>query len=330
MNKKNIIIFSVILFIVVIFILFFSVQKGDSQDVLFSIKKGQSVVQIAENLKKEGFIHTKLYFYVYVFLTGTTEKLQAGDYMINKNMSVGDIVVKFATGEIIPNEVEITVIPGWDLEDIGKVFENNNIFSKEEVKHFFDKDRGYDYNFLFDKPKTIGYEGYLYPDTYIISKDESLKKIAEKFFNNFDKKIDENLKQEILRQGKTIFEVVTMASLLEKEVATYEDKQLVAGILWKRIKNNMPLQVDATLWYFLNKTSKELTLDDLKIKSPYNTYLNLGLPIGPIANPSLESIKAAIYPKSSKFWYYLSNEKGETVFSKTFEEHKKAKAKYFK
>lgn len=329
MNKKNIII-AIGALLIFIFILFFNVQKGDTQDTVFSIKKGQSVSQIAENLKKSWFIHTKLYFYAYVFLTGTAEKLQAGDYMLNKNMGVRDMVVKFATGQVVSNEVEITVIPGWDLEDIGKNFEKNNIFSGKEIKDFFARERNFNYNFLFDKPKSAGYEGYLYPDTYRISKDDKLEEIAEKFFDNFDIKFNENLKREVLNQDRTIFEIVTMASLLEKEVRTFEDKQLVAGILWKRIKNKMPLQVDATLGYFLNKTSKELTINDLKIKSPYNTYLNLGLPVGPIANPSVESIKAAIYPKSSLFWYYLSTEKGESVFSKTFEEHKKAKAKYLR
>ncbi|MBI3458735.1 endolytic transglycosylase MltG, partial [Candidatus Azambacteria bacterium] len=187
-----------------------------------------------------------------------------------------------------------------------------------------------DYGFLIDKPKELDYEGYLFPDTYRIFKDESLKYLIEKIFNNLDSKLTVDLRNEIRSQGKTIFEIITMASIIEKEVKTPDDKKIVAGILWKRLSVNMPLQVDASLGYITGKTSRQLTKNDLSLTSPYNTYTYRGLPRGPISNPSLESIMAATYPQESEFWYYLSTKNGQTIFSKNFEDHKKAKQKYLR
>ena len=146
--------------------------------------------------------------------------------------------------------------------------------------------------------------------------------------DNFDKKLTTDLREEIQKQGKTIFEIVTMASLIEKEVREKEDKEIVSGILWKRLKNNIPLQVDATISYITGKQTTKISREETQIDSPYNTYKYLGLPIGPICNPGIDSIKAAIYPKNSQHWYYLSTSEGKTIFSETLEEHNLAKAKY--
>jgi UPF0755 protein len=183
---------------------------------------------------------------------------------------------------------------------------------------------------LKDKPKSLNLEGYIFPDSYKIRKEETIEDIINKTLQNFDKKVTPELRQEIEKQNKTIFEIITMASLLEKEVKTLEDKKIVSGILWKRLENNMPLQVDATISFITGKKDANISIEETKIDSPYNTYKYKGLPLGPISNPGLESIIAAIYPESSDYWYYLSTPEGETVFSKTLEEHNIAKAKYLK
>jgi len=170
-------------------------------------------------------------------------------------------------------------------------------------------------------------EGFLFPDTYYLPVDVTPEKVVEIMTTNFDKKMAP-FKEEIEGQGKTIFEIVIMASLLEKEVKTFEDKELVSGILWKRLKNNIPLQVDATISYITGKQTTRISREETQIDSPYNTYKYLGLPIGPICNPGIDSIKAAIYPKNSQYWYYLSTSEGKTIFSETLEEHNLAKAKY--
>jgi len=172
---------------------------------------------------------------------------------------------------------------------------------------------------LYDEMPEL--EGYLFPDTYWIRRGASLEEIVEKMKTNFQEKT----------KGLEITpEIVIMASLIEKEVKTKEDKELVSGILWKRLEDKMPLQVDATITYITGKRTTKISKEETQIDSPYNTYKYLGLPIGPICNPGLESIMAALYPKDSEFWYYLSSPEGKTYFSKTLEEHNIKKAKYLK
>jgi UPF0755 protein len=172
-------------------------------------------------------------------------------------------------------------------------------------------------------------EGYLFPDTYYFPVDVTGEEVVRIMRENFEKKISP-YKKEIEKSGKTLQEILIMASLLEKEVKTKEEKELVSGILWKRLKYGIPLQVDATITYITGKKTIKIPLEDLQIDSPYNTYKYKGLPPAPICNPGLESILAALYPKESEYWYYLSIPEGKTLFFKTLKEHNLAKAKYLK
>jgi UPF0755 protein len=156
------------------------------------------------------------------------------------------------------------------------------------------------------------------------------KDLVKKMLDNFDDKLTPDLRAEIKKQGKTIFEIITMASLIEKEVITKEDKEMVSGIFWRRMKIGMPLDSCATIAYVLGVNKWRYSYEDTRIPSPYNTYLNAGLPLGPICNPGLESITAAVYPKTSAFLFYLSTPEGETIYSRTLEEHNIAKAKYLR
>jgi len=193
------------------------------------------------------------------------------------------------------------------------------------------KDFSSNYVFLKSKPKNISLEGYLFPDTYEVAYGEELEDIVEKMLDNFDKKLSQRLRNlGITKQGKTVFEIITMASLIEKEVKSLEDKKIVSGILWKRINAGIGLQVDATVTYITGKKSTRVSKQETEIDSLYNTYKYRGLPLGPISNPGLESIEAATYPQSSDHWYYLSAPDGETIFSKTLEEHNIAKAEHLK
>jgi len=322
------------LILLVILVFFFSVflipSTYNTKKVIFEIKKGEGISEIASNLKEKNLISSQIYFYFQTFFNDSYNKLQAGDYLLNQGMGVGEIVRKFVKGEVLLRESEVTIIPGWTIKDINNYFSTLNIFQKEDIDKILKSYQSSDYGFLADKPKSLDFEGYFFPDTYRIFKDESLSFLIKKIFDNFDNKLTVNLRNEIKRQGKTIFEIITMASIIEKEVQTFEDKKIVSGLLWKRLKVNMPLQVDASLGYVTGKGSLQLTKDDLSAKSPYNTYLNRGLPKGPISNPSQESILAAIYPQESQFWFYLSANDGQTIFSKNFEDHKKAKMKYLK
>lgn len=303
-------------------------ERSQPHVINFVIEKGEEVKEIAQKLEKLHLIRGAFYFEVYVWRENIGTELQAGQYRIYPEISIKEIAKKFVRGDVISNEEEITFPEGFSLADMEKRLYDNgfNSIYLTQFKPFFFGSR-----FVFLRNITaVNLEGFLFPDTYKFDKDWDAEKIAGKMLENFDKKISNELLWEIKKQNRTIFEIIIMASVIEKEVATENDKKLVSGILWKRLGVGMPLQADATITYIMGKKTSEITLDDLKINSPYNTYVNKGLPIAPISNPGMESILAAIYPEPSDYWYYLSKPSGESVFSQTLDEHNRAKAKYLK
>lgn len=288
--------------------IYYPVNPDSDETVIFLVKKGEGAKEISINLKEQGLIRYSSLFKVYALVQGQTEKLQAGEYELSPGMAIPEIVNKLASGDRIKKI--ITIIEGWTLKDIANYLEEKGIAQTEEL----------DPNL----------EGYLFPDTYEISPEDGIEEIIEKMLDNFDKKLTSELREEIASQGKTIHEIVIMASLVEKEVRGFEDKKIVAGILWKRLEWDIPLQVDATITYITGRKTTKILKEELQIDSPYNTYKYKGLPLGPISNPGLESILAAIYPQESQYLYYLSTPEGETIFSKTLKEHNTARAKYLK
>jgi UPF0755 protein len=300
--------------------------------VVYTIEKGMAENNIALDLQKKGIIKNNLFFNLYVTILGQYSKIQAGKYNISPSMSLADIVKKFSTGDVIKNNA--TIIEGWTVGDVATYFENRQIFAKTDFLHAATQDFSNNYSFLKDKPKNINLEGYIFPDTYQISLGETPQQFLQNALDNFNKKLTPDLRSEISHQHKSLFEIITMASILEKEVKSLQDKKLVAGILWKRLNNGMPLQVDATINYANYATLKSNGTGKRKnpnINSAYNTYKYSGLPLGPISNPGMDSILAAIYPKDSPYWFYLSAAgTGETIFSKTFDQHNFAIAKYLK
>jgi len=332
--KKKIFIF--LIFLTAIFLLFgffwqgiyLPKEKNSKEYLIFRINRGEGVKEIAQNLEKEKLIKGSWFFVVYNFFTCNTPKLQAGTYLLSPSMNIPEIVEKFVKGDVVKEK--ITILEGWTIEDIADYLEEKGIVNKEDFLKATRKDFSDEFEFLREKPKNSSLEGYLFPDTYEVKLGESSEEIIKKMLKNFDSKLTPNLREEIKRQNKTIFEILILASLLEKEVKTKEDKELVAGILWKRLENKMPLQVDATITYITGKKTTKISKEETQIDNPYNTYKYLGLPPGPICNPGLESILAAIYPKESDYWYYLSTPDGKTIFSKTLQEHNLAKEKYLK
>ncbi len=336
-----------ILFLVVCCLLFawgiyFPKYNLTTEEKSFVIEKGQGLFDISKNLEKKNLIKNRIFFNVYGILTRNIKSLQAGEYELNPSMSIPEIAQKIISGQVIKNT--ITIPEGWNLRDIGWYFESKGMFMAEEVFELAGfptidynkvvdlpepRDFSNNYDFLKDKPKNIGLEGYLFPDTYQLNKGDELESIIRKMLDNFDKKMTQDLREKITNHGKTIFEIITMASLIEKEVRTKQDKEIVSGILWKRLENSMGLQVDATISYITGKKTTKIFKEETQIDSFYNTYKYPGLPLGPICNPGIKSILAALYAKDSNYWYYLSvPETGETIFSKTLEEHNIAKEKY--
>lgn len=203
--------------------------------------------------------------------------------------------------------VTVTIPEGSTVSEINAILERSGVLVDAEL------------------PQSL--EGYLFPDTYEFFLDSSVQVVEEKFRENFEAKAAPL----IASAGKSALthEILTVASLIESEVPNSSDRKIVAGIIWKRLQNDIPLQIDASLCYIKEQPCFPITERDKSIDSPYNTYRYRGLPPGPIANPGLDAIEAALYPEQSPYWYYLSNpENRETIFSRTLDEHNQNVIKY--
>jgi len=348
-NLKFVIIFLVVIY----FITSLAYQKAivkpvdvSGNDVIFIVNKGESVKEIGKNLAKNSLINSEYYFNKYIKKSDNQLNLQAGEYVLNPMLNIKEIVEIFVKGNTKNEEDVIKVIEGWSVKDIAEYFEKlgklktDDFFAvvgtpkidyRKEKKLSPPKDFSDQYDFLSDKPDYYGLEGYLFPDTYRIFKNASIEDVVYKMLNNFNKKFTPEMRAEVKKQGKTIFEIVTMASVVEKEVRSAEDMKLVSGIFWNRINNKQPLQSCASLAYVLGVNKAIYSTEDTQIESLYNTYQHTGLPPAPIANPGLNAIMAAIYPAKTDYFYFLtSNIDGKTIFAKTYEEHLKNKTRYLK
>ncbi|MBI1984558.1 MAG: endolytic transglycosylase MltG [Candidatus Wildermuthbacteria bacterium] len=272
-----------ILFFLVLMI-FLPAKPGSAERMTFEAAKGEGTREISYALEQQGLIRSAPVFRAYTLTLGISHRLQAGTYILGPGMSANEIAFKIAKGDVAKEY--FTILEGWNIEDI--------------KEYFVKKGRVMDIS--------ADLEGYLFPDTYHVRYFASNEEIISMMRSNFDKKFSDAFRRQALKQGKTINEIVVMASLLERELQTFQDKKIASGLLWKRLEHGIALQVDA---------------------AP-DTYKERGLPAVPIANPGLESIEAALYPQESPYWYYLSTKEGETIFSKTLEEHNIAKAKYLK
>jgi len=294
------------------------------------ITEGEGVEDIGQKLEDAQLVKSKYYFDFYIWKTGSRGKIKAGKYELKGTMTIPEIVQVLSLGEIISNQVKVTFPEGTSAGGMAEILTQKgfdgdtflaDIRSGSEIAA--------NYAFLKDVPKNSNLEGFLFPDTYIFFKDAKPEEIADRMLQNFDEKMTPKMREDIQNGGKNIFDVVTMASILEKEVRTADDMKIASGIFWDRIGVGMPLQSCATVAYVLGKEKKQYSVEDTKTPSPYNTYLNKGLPPGPIDNPGMNSILAAIYPTKTDYNYFLSDPTtGKTIFSRTLEEHAANKAKY--
>lgn len=329
------IIAAIIFFIVILGgIFYFRYQvyysRGDFRDnKIFEITKGEGNAQISARLKGEGLISGQSYFYYYLRSHGLLNKILPGKYELNGNLTIPEIALKITQEEnILPGYVKITFPEGWENKKMAERLTANGFDGAGFLEIVQNPSPDLIVKFEFLKG-VKNLEGYLFPDTYFFAKEINAEKIVLKISDNFDGKVTPELRDAIRGQGKSIADIVTMASIIEREVRSDEDRKIVSGIFWNRIKAGQALQSCATLAFILGENKKQYSIADTQIKSPYNTYQNPGLPPGPISNPGLSAIQATIYPQDSEFNYFLSDpETGTTIFSKSLEEHNANKVKY--
>src|SRR3989344_4005856 len=301
-SKAKILIAAIVFFVLAGFsgYFFLSAPKDFPSGETIAIKKGTGLAEISDKLKKGGFIKNKYAFALYARAFNKSKKIKYGKCLFNEPVSVFSLISRLAKGEFGFKPIEVTITEGMTAKKISELFGDFENFDKEE---------------FLEKTKNL--EGYLFPDTYLFLPFAETEQIIGTMTDNFKKKAGDI--------GK---DIVIMASLIEKEVPDSDDRKIVSGILWKRLELGMALQVGAGFPYITGK--RKVLLDDLKIDSPYNTYLYKGLPPGPISNPGVDAIEAARNPKESPYLYYLSGQDGKTHFAKTYEEHLRNKEKYLR
>ncbi len=308
----------IIIFLVMMVFLIFSPFSGADNSAVFQIKKGEKTYTVAERLKNEGIINMKFPFLVSLFFM---DEMKAGWYKAREGESAYSLSQKISKGRIYIKD--ITIIEGWTLQKIGENLRKENIAGQEEFLVKSKQPQSFDFSFL-EETETL--EGFIFPDTYKVPYRGGAEKFIKAALSNFQNKTKDILSG--AKKEKTLYEILTMASILEKEVKTLEEKKIAAGIFWKRLENNWPLQADATLSYALKKGGVNLTKKDKEADTPYNTYKFKGLPPAPISNPGIESLEAAANPLETSYWFYLSAPSGETYFSETLKEHNIKRNKY--
>ena len=303
--------------------------SNDKSVIIFEIESGQGVNQISHNLYDQGLIKNMFYFEIHVWLKDLERNFIASSHEISPAMSIKEVTAKLTrAGE---SEKIITIIEGWNNKEIAEYLEEQDLFSQQDflsevgsnLSSYYEA-----YDFLQDKPQSVDLEGYLFPDTYRVFRNTSVSEVVKKMLDNFEQKLSNEQRASIKEQGKSIFEIITLASIIEKEVRDPEEMKMVADIFYKRLEAGIALQSDATVNYITGKGTVQPTYEDTKIDNPYNTYKYRGLPPGPISNPGLNAIMAAIEPTANQYYYFLTTKEGEVIYSKTYDEHLQNKAKY--
>lgn len=310
---------------------------------IFTVENGAPLAKIAHDLKERQMISSVLLFKALARFMGNESALQAGEYFFEKPLSAF-VLVKRLSGSTTGEQIRIAVLEGYDLADIAELFSQKEFFSKEEFLAVVGtpgtnnaaqaRKKTVDFSvlssLLAEKPKDASLEGFLFPDTYFFTRGIRPEDAVSVMIRNFDEKVAKELREKTKKNGESFFDILTLASLLEKEAPLSADRRIIAGILWKRLDRGMPLQVDATLSYVVGRQSLQLTKDDLSVDSPYNTYARKGLPLGPIANPGIDAIRAALDPVVSPYFFYLSDRNGAIHYAVTFDEHKENKLRYIR
>lgn len=306
---------TVALFLSCAYVSFFIFVPGLSvpKEKMFEIPKGSTLSETAFALENKGVVRSAFFLRAYIAIVKNDRPVISGFYLLSETEPLYEIADRIVSGEYRVSKVKILIPEGFDAEDAQKAVVSS-VPSFEGVK------------FLSLAKQN---EGYLFPDTYFFFSIVKPEEVILAMRKNFDEKI-QPLQNKISASGHPLSEIITMASIIERETVTPADRRIVSGILWKRIKLGMPLQVDAVFDYVNGKTTHDLTAEDLKADSPYNTYTNKGLPPGPICNPGLDTILAAIEPTKTSYLYYLSDKTGKMHYAKTFDEHVRNKQKYLK
>jgi UPF0755 protein len=289
------------------------------EKVHFTITKGMSTRDIANLLHEKKVINTPESFLLTAKVRRLDNALKAGNYEVVAGMSDAEILEIIAAGKTRYNV--LTVPEASTINDIAKKIEKEHLGSAQAFKDAAVNFTPYPYMETSNPDVIYKAEGFAYPSTYYLSEGISEKDILSTMVKEFNKRLTQDVRDDLAKSAMPLRDVVNLAAMVEREATFKEEMPLIAGVFLKRLKLGMPIQSDTTVQYILGEQKENLTFDDLKIVSPYNTYLIKGLPPGPIANPSMEAIKAVLNPVDTDYLYFVADKTGHHRFTKTYEEH---------
>lgn len=308
-------------------------KSGTSLEV--TIPKGSSANSVAKLLEENGIIKNGFIFGYYLVLKDEGDNFKAGKYELTPGMDKAEVIAKLNAGDVIAQEtVTFTIPEGFTIAQMADKLASEGLVDKEKFITLTKESRSWSgtenvLNIPQETTQLINrLEGYLFPDTYEIVKDSTEEDVIIRMLKEQDRKLatlPENWSDELDELGVSMHEMLTIASLIEREVVVDSERATVAGVIYNRLKKPMRLQIDATIQYALGEQKELLSIEDTKLDSPYNTYAIDGIPPGPIATPSLESIKAALYPEEHNYYYYVTKKDGTQshLFAETYNQHLK-------
>jgi UPF0755 protein len=291
------------------------------QEAEIVIAKGSSVKKIANTLKEKNVIGDLRFFQIYLYLINKTQALKAGEYVFEKGLSLETVIEKLVLGKV--KTYKLTIPEGFTIKDICRLFEEKKLMKMPEC---FDHTRSI--NLLKDATGVENLEGYLFPETYLYDSQTKPKDFFVMMTKMFTQKLDNERMKKITDSGLSLHDVVTLASLVEKETAVESERPKIAGVFFSRLKIGMPLQTDPAVIYGVPEFNGNLTKADLQNDTPYNTYTRTGLPKGPICSVGLAAIDAVLNPETTKALYFVAKGDGSHYFSTTLEEHNQAVQQY--
>jgi UPF0755 protein len=305
------------------------VDPADTMQVPFVIDPGESVTSVSLKLEELNLVADAEVFRRVVQYHGADADIQVGTYLLSRNMNMEEIMRKLQRG-LLPSET-VAILEGWRMEQVAEALEIRGITSAEAFLALVSAGvvPSDEWPYLTERPveASVGLEGFLFPDTYQFVSGTAPEDVLQVMLRNFDWRLSSDLRQAAEESGMSLYEIVTLASIVEREAVAPDERPIIASVFLNRLDQGMPLQADPTVQYALgcDETGncwQELFREDLNaVQSPYNTYLNPGLPPGPICNPGLDSIRAVLEPGDTRYLYFVATDDGRHLFAETYEEH---------
>lgn len=311
------------------------IERPPSDDetlVPFTIEPGETAVTIAVRLAEGGLINNAELFRLYIRYYGVDAHLEAGDFELRRNMTMEEIAEALQQARM--EEVTVTILPGWRAEEIAEMLERENIMRSDAFLALV-RQGTFAYAVLADRPEGSTLEGYLFPETYRLPAQATALDLVERMLKTFDQRFTPEMHQAVNQQGITIYEAVTLASIAEREGVVSEELPIIAGVYFNRLEQGMYLQADPTFQYARGYDAASsqwwapFDVEDVElVQSPYNTFLNPGLPPGPICSPSQAALEAVTFPADTNYLFFYAKGDGTHAFATTYEEHLANQARY--